>query len=337
MNDSFPDAAKPPSSEEGATPPETLPPVEPPTADFVLQLFILPLVVVAVVVLVYVLFGRLAGGERDALTYVEEIRSRNENRRWRAAFELASLIQNDRSLAEDEALLGTLLEELELALGEEDTDPRLRQFLARTIGAFRITEGRTPAGAEIRALPILARALDAAQPEPVRFAAAESLARLADEHPDLPGRDEAIEALASVLDDPNADRELRQLAIFAIGFFEGDAARERLRAALAPGETDRFVRYNAALALARRGDERALPSLREMLSTDALQKVVRLETEEATARKIEVIQLNALNALGIAAERSHTELLDRLREEVQALTESDLSSVRTEARALLQK
>ena len=42
-----------------------LPPVEAPSAGFVVQLFVIPAVVVAVVILVWLLFGKLAGGERD--------------------------------------------------------------------------------------------------------------------------------------------------------------------------------------------------------------------------------------------------------------------------------
>jgi hypothetical protein len=43
-----------------------LPPVELPSAGFVVQLFVIPAVVVVVVILVWLLFGKLAGGERDA-------------------------------------------------------------------------------------------------------------------------------------------------------------------------------------------------------------------------------------------------------------------------------
>src|SRR5207248_9107128 len=85
-----------------------LPPVEPPTAGFIIQLFVLPAIVVAVVIVVWLLFGKLAGGERDASEYVRTIRSENVNRRWRAAYELASLIQNDPKLARDPVLLGQL-------------------------------------------------------------------------------------------------------------------------------------------------------------------------------------------------------------------------------------
>src|SRR4051794_22273482 len=77
---------KPPSLPE-------LPPVEAPSAGFVVQLFVIPAAVVVVVIIVWLLFGKLAGGERDAMEYVEQLKQPQAN--WRSAYELASLIQND--------------------------------------------------------------------------------------------------------------------------------------------------------------------------------------------------------------------------------------------------
>src|SRR5205823_12344008 len=67
-----------------------LPPVEPPSAGFVVQLFVIPAAVVVVVIIVWLLFGKLAGGERDALEYVRQLRLPTAN--WRSAVELASPI-----------------------------------------------------------------------------------------------------------------------------------------------------------------------------------------------------------------------------------------------------
>ena len=75
--------ANPPSGDPFANPslghdkppalPE-LPPVEAPSAGFVVQLFVIPAAVVVVVVIVWLLFGKLAGGERDAMEYVRQLR-----------------------------------------------------------------------------------------------------------------------------------------------------------------------------------------------------------------------------------------------------------------------
>src|SRR5215469_6060968 len=93
-----PFANHPPTDQE-ARPLRDLPPVEPPSAGFVVQLFVIPAVVVVVVIIVWLLFGKLAGGERDAMEYVRQLRAPSAN--WRLAFELASLIQHDPKIGSD--------------------------------------------------------------------------------------------------------------------------------------------------------------------------------------------------------------------------------------------
>ena len=111
-----------------------LPPVEAPSASFVIQLFVIPAVVVAVVILVWLLFGKLAGGERDPADYVRRLRSASGD--WRSAFELASLIQNDAKLASDPHLLGELTDLLSAELKTSD-NAELKVYLIKTIGAFQ--------------------------------------------------------------------------------------------------------------------------------------------------------------------------------------------------------
>src|SRR5262249_6382243 len=112
-----------------------LPPVEAPSAGFIVQLFVIPAVVVFVVILVWLLFGKLAGGERDAMEYVRLIRAAPSNWRSanRAAFELASLIQNDPKLASDRRLVGELTDLLEHDLDTME-NPDLTQYVALALG-----------------------------------------------------------------------------------------------------------------------------------------------------------------------------------------------------------
>jgi hypothetical protein len=313
--------------------PTDLPPVEPPSAGFIIQLFVLPAVIVAVVIVVWLLFGKLAGGERDPMDYVRTIQSPNSLRSARAAFELASLIRNDRRLAEDRRLLGELTVTLDRALDHPQDDPSLPQFLALTLGAFQTVEAETADGRPADPIGTLARALGPKQPTEVRQAAAVSLAeqaaRLKGEIQD-PG---AVRALDQACAD--GPPELRRRATFALGFFGGEPAAEALRRRLGQDEEDRFVRYNAATALARRGDPAALDVAREMLSPRDLEQVVPLESTLEKQQKIEMIELEALRALDHSVRQGHPDLARQLRPAVVALTNSGLVSVRTEATALL--
>ena len=131
-------------------PPELpdLPPVELPSASFVVQLFLIPAAVVVVVIAVWLLFGKLAGGERDAMEYVRRIRSSAGS--WRSAYELASLLQNDAKLGNDARLLGELTDLLDEEL-DQSADPRLAQYLAAALGTFQTLDAKLARTMEPRA------------------------------------------------------------------------------------------------------------------------------------------------------------------------------------------
>src|SRR3954469_10482564 len=143
MSEPTEDQAPPDPSQDVGPLLSDLPPVEAPSAGFIVQLFVIPAVVVAVVIVVWLLFGKLAGGERDAREYVRLLRSPEAN--WRAAFELASLIQNDAGLANDRVLLGELTDLLAHDLDRAE-NPKLTQSVALTLGAFQTLDARSPTG-----------------------------------------------------------------------------------------------------------------------------------------------------------------------------------------------
>src|SRR5205085_12501700 len=75
---------------------DVLPPVEPPSAGFILQLFVIPGVIVAIIVLVWLLFSHLAQmGRSDPEAYIAAL-DRNNEARWQAAFNLANDLRNEK-------------------------------------------------------------------------------------------------------------------------------------------------------------------------------------------------------------------------------------------------
>jgi HEAT repeat protein len=123
--------------------------------------------------------------------------------------------------------------------------------------------------------------------------------------------------------------------VYALGFFGGESAVEIERKAVQNDES-RFVRYNAAVALARRGDPVAKSTLREMLSTADLNKGVDLKSPTEKQNKIESIELEALGALKASVVAGKSEMARSLLPEIEDLTKSGLVSVRTLAQELLQ-
>jgi HEAT repeats len=308
-----------------------LPPVEAPSAGFVVQLFVIPAAVVLVVIIVWLLFGKLAGGERDAMEYVRQLQLPSAN--WRSAFELASLIKNEAAVAADPKLLGELTDLLSHELDRYADpklrdDPKLAQYVAHTLGVFQTLEARTQNGQVVDPLVPLTRALEPKFDITIRMAAARSLATQAARLNGKLDAPRAIKALGETAADSNP--ELRQLSVYALGFFDGPAATQILRDRIRSDE-DRFVRYNAAVALGRRGDSAAETTLREMLSAADLDKAIEIPSATEKQNKIETIQVGAIEALRAAIRNGSPQPATSLRPELEKLTKSGLVRVRSQA------
>ena len=201
------------------------------------------------------------------------------------------------------------------------------------MGAFQTLEAQTESGQVVDPLVPLARALEPKYDTSIRIAAAASLAKQAARLNGTARRSPRRQGPRR--DGRRREPELRQMAVYALGFFGGPAATQILRERLQADE-DRFVRYNAAVALARRGDRAAETTLREMLSTADLDKVIEIPTATEKQNKIESIQLEALEALRTSISNGSPELAKSLRPELEKLTKSGLVSVRTQALEVLQ-
>jgi HEAT repeat protein len=257
---------------------------------------------------------------------------------------VASLIQNDPSIAGDPKLLGELTDlfsrELDRAEDPKNQeDPKLAQYLALTLGAFQTLEAHTQSGRDVDPIEPLTRALGSKFDKVVRISAAASLAKQAARQEGRLDDTRAVKALGEMAADENP--QIRQIAAYTLGFFGGLQADQILRDRIRSDE-DRFTRYNIAVALGRRGDPAAESALREMLSTSDLDKVVQVdpETKEpntaaARQKSIETIQIEALDALRSSLNKTPPRLAQSLRPDVEKLTRSGLVSVRNQATELL--
>ncbi|MCP4172838.1 MAG: hypothetical protein GY758_18920, partial [Fuerstiella sp.] len=127
--------------------PEDLPPVQPPSAGYIIQLFLIPALIVAAVIGVWALFGKLADSETDWHQLVAELGSSNENRRWRAALGLAQVLRNQQLAPDTDEVLLARQPEVAVALAEllkesmesrstNDKEVKNQEFLARTLGTL---------------------------------------------------------------------------------------------------------------------------------------------------------------------------------------------------------
>ena len=231
------------------------------TPFLVLQFFIFPMAIVAVCVAVFVIFGMIAAEGKGAREYLAEVRSGSANRRWQAAFELSKVLQarKDPALA-DPAFASELASVFEQSASD---DPRVRRYLALALG--RLGSGR--------AVPVLLQAArpagggTPADPE-TQIYAVWALGAIGDPS-----------GLPVLLELARADDAgVRKAAVYALGAFGDEASSAALAAALSDPAED--VRWNAALALARRRDPRAAPVLLQMMDRAHLATVPDLTPDQ---------------------------------------------------------
>jgi HEAT repeat protein len=257
---------------------EELPPVEPPSAGFIVQLFLIPMLIVGAIIGVYALFGRLAGGEQDWRTLVSELRNTNEHRRWRAAIGLAHLLKVDQDRGEDgqqlaqnpeiaKALLDVLEEQQSADIPREKALNQ-QQYLVTALGLLDQPKLVMPALQKL----MLA---DGDQDSGVRIESLRSILLIANRTSeranaeDRPLLVEELVEIPSLVDDVvtvsrESDPLYRKVAAFALGFLPAPQSRQRLEVLL--NDTDNDVKVNAAIGLSRQASTAGWPVYLEVLT-----------------------------------------------------------------------
>lgn len=324
-------------SSRRAISPDDLPPVEPPSAGFLVQLFLVPALIVGIIVSVWLAFHWLAQLGNDPQAAVRALR-RNTEGRWQAALNLANDLRGPGggTLKADEALA----EELASVLADEVKSGRpvggghsaeqsrtLCVYLCRALGEFAV-----PAAAP----PLVARAEATDQPEIAR-AAVEALAVLAtnlaaagNEFAD-PAAVTAAMIGATRANDPG----LRSSAAFALGVAGGDGARGRLEELC--GDVDNDVQANAALGLARLGDPSAYETLAEMLALPDVATRPGDDESQAARYKRAMVVVNAIKGVGLLVDDTSQSPPGRIVTALEALREDAIPDVRQGSTALLRR
>lgn len=320
--------SRPSASELG----DDLPPVQPPSAGFIFQLFVVPALIVLAVVAVWALFGRLAAGEQDWRTLVQDLHSANPHEYKRAMFGLAQLLDTDRRLrkADDPERLAInpqiaislselLQQQMRQATQDEET-LSVQVFLARALGLLDVPE---------TTLPVLIEALEPQRDIEVRKGAVTSIAMLAgrrfERDQPLSGPIEA--ALVTLSEDP--DPTLRRAAAFALGLVPGEQSQQRLTV-LTEDPADWMTSVNAAIGLSR---QKLTAGYAVFLK--ALAPPNAADTTEAQQEHVLILK-NVLKAVGDLATHWEAAQRSELKAKITPLAEdSGEPRIRVDARGAL--
>lgn len=304
---------------------ELLPPVEPPSAGFIIQLFVVPALIVVAVVCLWLLVTSLATSDaEDPEKIVEALRSSNQDR-WQEAYELANMLQIEKrypKLKRNAQLAGELAELLDEEIDAAQTDEnsvKLRCFLCSTLGSFQVDEG----------LDVLLKAARDDPERDVRRDAINAIAvraqHLAEQNPPrLLEHEGLVETLVALANQP--DDLIRSQTAYALGVITlPEGADPRLTDELEKLADDLYsdARYNAALALSRKGNLRAVEAVAEMLDRDAIaMSIAREESPAQQAYKRNTILRNALEAVDALQKQNPDVDLPELRVAVQQFVDT---------------
>lgn len=321
---------------------DNLPPVQAPSAGFLMQLFVVPMVIVVVIVAVCLMFNWLAHMGTKPEDLIDDLGKLNAGS-WQKAMSLNNMLNHPsnaelRSNAAMAQRLATILDE---QIDGGDMTPesiRLRMYLATALGVFEVETG-------LNSLLEAAETQRTPEEAVVRHTALEALARRAEVSNTMRTNMRNNKPLMSLLSkaaretggpasDADRDAQIRYRAAYALGVIGGDEAIEILNGLLS--DAQQTVRFNAATGLARHGDPRALPRLLDMLQPELA------EDAEAEARiGAAVIVRNALRSIvQFHAQRPDYDLseaitvIEQLKDD-KALIDQLGSSVRMDAIATL--
>lgn len=311
--------------------PDDLPPVEPPSAGMIIQLFLVPAIIVAVIVGVYAAFGQLASQELDWRQLVTDVRSQNPHVRWRGALGLAQMLDADAQRGEQsqnlaanpeiaQALADLFAEYTDLDnLSEEEL--KNLEFLSKALGRMRVQKVIIPVfrdgiaedkDHDVRKHSLIGLSMHAGSVT----SAGETLSQ-----PEL------VSELIDISKEP--DLLFRHQAAYALGLFPGAKSQERLEQMLSDADT--MARINAAVGLTRNGSTAGVRVFFDLLKEAEGWQLdpTQVKTEEQEAEYFEKMLLltNSLKALLELRENLNSEQVNELTQRLNSLSEQTKDAV----------
>jgi HEAT repeats len=307
---------------------DLLPPVEAPSARFLIQLFVVPAVIVLVIVGVWIGFNWLV---RSTSIGPEQLVAGMEQgpnvARWQRASELADLLHNKRypefkRSQQAAAHLAQILNREIDAGSMDDDDIEFRKYLARALGEFEVQDGTDVLlkAAETNRDPLEQKVRDGAiQAIAVRaynFQHLDARQRL-----NNPKLESALFRLAG-----DADPFIRFQTAYALGQIASPGSIERLEAMVDDPDAD--TRYNAAVALAHHGNAKAVDTLAEMLDLDELAGVREEQGEANQQIKRTMLIGSAIQAAQALAQQNPKADVSPIVKALQRIAAADKDTLR---------
>ncbi|MCH7733241.1 MAG: HEAT repeat domain-containing protein [Candidatus Marinimicrobia bacterium] len=232
--------------------------------------FVVPFLIAAFVVLVFFMWKLLTWEPRNAEDYLSDVKTGGATKRWQAAFELSKLLVNKEEIPESDRFVTEMLTTFKYA--QYDPDERVKQYLIRAMG-----QTRNPAFSEV----LINSLADANEGIVADVTYALGL---------IGGKD--VEYILIEMAG-HSSALVRNRATMGLGNMEGKNVSRILHILLHDSEAN--VKWSAAIALAKRGDDAGRDILLDLLNRSYLDKFVEVDSYEQSQAIL--VAINAASIL----------------------------------------
>lgn len=242
-------------------------------------LFVFPMLIAVTMAVLLSTIVLLTKEEETPESLITAIKTGAPSKRWQKAFELS----NELNTQDGHIRSAGIMNEVIHILNDKDHyDGHTRAYMAMALARFKNSEAQT-------ALVAALRGTDEAEDIQVPLFIMWALGDMSEEMVNEPSLNHEISIeVARFLSSEHDD--LRKGAAYVLGVLNDESVTRDLEAVLNDHVAD--VRWNAALSLARLGDDSGREALLEMLDRERLKQVYGLDDE-----KIEHVMVNASKAL----------------------------------------
>ncbi len=320
--------------------PDDLPPVEPPSAGMIIQLFVVPAIIVLIVIGVYSLFGQLASAELDWRQLTLDVKSENPNIRWRGALGLAHMLDADAQRGEKsqhltsnseiaQALSELFVERIKLTKPNEQELKDI-EFLSKALGRMDVEEVIVPA---------FQKGISIDREHEIRKHSMIGLAMLAGQ---LHQQGQSLLTPGIVAEVIEISKEpetlFRHQAAYVLGLVSDQTAKDRLEVLLE--DPDQMTRVNAAVSFARNNSTIGMEVFQELfqqaITTPLDPATVKTEEDESNYFEHRLMLKNALRAIDqlrpVLDQDQSNKLVDQLKEVIESTLDNE---IRTNAKQLM--
>jgi HEAT repeats/PBS lyase HEAT-like repeat len=240
-----------------------------PTSLLIAQFFLFPLIIIAISVGIFLLFGYLTYEQKTPQEYLNEVRTGSELCcKWQSAYELSNIITSQKARIRNTDFVNDLIRVYQ---GSRDGDPRVRRYLALTMGHLGDT----------RAVPILIEGLNDNDSEN-QMNNLLALGTIGDKS-----------ATAAVVERLHSSQPaIRKMSAFVLTALKDPAAARDLNIAL--NDSSDEVRWYAAIALAQINDASGADVLMRLIDRSYIEQL-----QDFTPEQKSQLVVNAVKCLGI--------------------------------------